>query len=188
MRFQIVPGFVVFYLLMDMIKALLSNEEWQRFFEYKLAHAHMSQYEENELRNFVESCAYLPVARCLNAGGAFSVPKMKKVNKSSSDKKRLVFVFPDDEMMVQKMLAWQLLSLDDIFADNLYSFRKEMGVKKAVSRLLHTKEISAMYSYKLDVSDYFNSINADLLLPMLQEVLFEQKELLRIITDMLQNP
>ena len=80
-----------------MLELLLSHEEWQRFLDFKLASGHLSKREEKALTAFIKSKDYLPVAERLNAGGFFSVPEAVRINKSSTDKKRTVFIFDENE-------------------------------------------------------------------------------------------
>ncbi len=156
---------------MDLLERLLVHEEWLAFFEYKKNGGHLSKRDEEDLASFICNNEYLKIAEALNNGGLFSVPEAVSVNKSFSYKKRTVFTFSKEENYVQKILAYFLLDYDEIFFDNLYSFRKDMGVKKAVKRLVYHSGINDMYSYKLDISDYFNSVNPELLLPKLKEIL-----------------
>ncbi len=167
---------------------LLSENEWNAFYEYKVSGGHLSFKEEEELKSFIENKKYLSVAAHLNNGGFFSLPKAIKVNKSSASKKRTVFVFGNEEMLAQKFIAYKLLDYDYIFGDNLYSFRRDMGVKKAIKGFVFHKGIKEMYSFKLDISDYFNSVNAKMLLPELKSVLADNQRLYALIEDMLLEP
>ena len=63
-----------------------------------------------------------------------------------------------------------------------------MGVKKAISKLMHHKYVNLMYSYKLDISDYFNSVDAQILLPELKETLADDGRLYTILENMLTEP
>ena len=55
-------------------------------------------------------------------------------------------------------------------ASNCYSFRRVVGVKKAISTITNAPNIDNMYAYKVDIKNYFNSINIDMLLPILEKV------------------
>ncbi|MBE6719264.1 MAG: hypothetical protein E7571_01235 [Ruminococcaceae bacterium] len=173
---------------MDILNSTLDYGEWLRFFDYKKSGGHLRRAEEQELKEFIENKRYLPVAQKLCSGGCFGVPAALQVNKSSTNRKRTVFTFADDEKNVQKFIAYKLLEYDGIFADNLYSFRRNMGVKKAVIRLFYAKGIQNMYSYKVDISDYFNSVSPEILLPELKKVLRDDLPLYRVIEDMLNCP
>lgn len=173
------------FYIMDIIEALLNPCEWSAFCEYKLNSGHLGRKETEELTEFINNREYSAAAERLNYGGFFSVPEAIKVNKSSSDKKRTVFVFPKEEMYIQKFISYKLLAYDGLFCDNLYSFRLDTGVKKAICSLVFHKGINAMYSYKLDISDYFNSVDAKKLLPVLKEVLCDNERLYSLIEAML---
>jgi hypothetical protein len=161
----------LFIFTMDFIERLLIHDEWLAFFEYKKSGGHLSKSDEEDLKNFINNKEYLQTAEALNNGGFFSHPVAISVNKSFSDKKRTVFTFSREENYIQKILAYFLLDYDGIFYDNLYSFRKDLGVKKAVKTLMYNKDINKLYSYKLDISDYFNSVNPAFILPMLEKIL-----------------
>ena len=148
----------------------------------------MFRGEEKALKSFIENKEYLPVAERLNRGGFFSLPKAIKVNKGSTGRKRTVFTFSEEEKFLQKFIAYKLLSYDELFSDNLYSFRKDMGVKKAIFRLVYSKDIGKMFSYKLDISDYFNSVQPEILLPRLKDVMSDNKPLFRVFEEMMTNP
>ena len=180
-------SFPVLFFVMEIIEKLLIHEEWLRFLEYKIQGGHLPREEEQRLTEFVNNKEYLTVAQKLNDGGFFSLPEAVQLNKRFSEKKRTVFIFPEEENFVQKMIAYQLLNYDYLFCGNLYSFRRDMGVKKAVSRLVFAKNINKMYSYKLDISDYFNSVNSSLLLPKLKTALEDDGKLYAVIENMLTN-
>ena len=173
---------------MDIIDKLSDKNEWLAFLDYKKSGGHLTKADERDLTEYIEDEKYLDSAVYIQNGGAFSVPEAVLVNKSFSDKKRTVYKFSDSENYIQKMLAYQLLRFDGCFSSNLYSFRKNMGVKKAVKSLVYHNNINNMYSYKLDISDYFNSVNPELLLPELSDVLKGEERLYKLIEDMLLNP
>lgn len=77
---------------------------------------------------------------------------------------------------------------DGIFSPNLYSFRANYSVKQAFQRIVATPEINQYYTYKVDISDYFNSIDLDILLPRLRNVLCDDQLLYELIEALLKNP
>ena len=173
---------------MELLQTLLSQREWQRFLEYKRSGGHLSKQEEAELKAFVAEKRYLHVAQKLNSGGQFSLPERVFLNKRFSEKKREVFLFPQQENLVQKMLAFELLSYDYLFAPNLYSFRAGQGVKKAVTGLVNSPGIQGKFAYKLDISDYFCSVDAGLLLPRLREIFIADPAFFAVLEAMLVTP
>ncbi len=172
---------------MEILDTLLVHSQWQSFLEYKISGGHMTKAEQEKLEKFIAEKEYVNSAEKLLFGGAFSHPRAVMINKSFSDKKRIVFTFPEEENYIQKMLAFQLLKYDYIFSDNLYSFRQNKGVKNAIKKLVSNKP-SKLFSYKLDISDYFNSVDCSLLLPELKELLCEDMKLYSVIEAMLSSP
>lgn len=175
------------FFIMDILDSLLAENEWLAFFNAKVEAGHLREDEQKKLENFISSSRYEPLAGKLLDGGVFSVPELVKINKRFSSKKRQVFVFPEEENFIQKFLSNKLLDYDGLFADNLYSFRKGSGVKKAFSSLLSHPDLKNLYSYKLDISDYFGSVDASLLLPRLKQVLEGEERLYRLIEAMLRD-
>ena len=55
-------------------------------------------------------------------------------------------------------------------------------------RLTRTTNIRQMWSYKADISNYFNSIPVKHLLPVLQAVLEDEPEVFRFLQSLLENP
>jgi hypothetical protein len=91
--------------------------------------------------------------------------------------------------MVLKLLTWMMIrKYDGHFSDNLYSFRPKYSAKDALRRLLSMPDISAFHSYKLDVSNYFNSIDVELLLPMLESLFADDRLLYDFLASSLRDP
>ena len=173
---------------MDILDKLSDYEVWKEFLKYKTDGGHISKSELAELEKYINSFAFRDSAVYFQSGGFFSLPEAVQVNKSFSDKKRTVFKFNENDKYIQKLIAYLLYDFDGYFSSNLYSFRRNMGVKKAVKSLVFHKEIKNLYSYKLDISDYFNSVNPEYLLPELKELFKNEKRLYVLIEEMLTNP
>ena len=102
----------------------------------------------------------------------------------SSQKKRIVYTYPKDENTVLKLLTYLLLrKYDGLFSPNLYSFRPGRTAKDAFRRVCLGAK--GAYSYKVDVSNYFNSVKIPLLLPMLKEALSDDEPLCRFLESLL---
>ena len=81
-----------------------------------------------------------------------------------------------------------LRNYDGIFAPNLYSFRKNKTVKKAIEKITNTYNIDEKFVYKVDISSYFNSVQVEKILPIIEEYLSEDFELLSFLKDLLLDP
>ncbi len=172
-----------------MIELLKSKNIWNTFYKYKLEKGHISEEDQKELEEFIQTEAYIPVIEKILRGEGFSVPRKIIISKMHSQKKRVVYTYERAENYVLKVLTYLLQrKYDFVFADNLYSFRPNMGVKEAIYKLTHTRNISDKWSYKVDISNYFNSVPVEKMLKCLQVVLKEDAEVYEFIAQLLRNP
>lgn len=157
---------------MSLFNILSDDKFWVGFYEQKTAPDYYRISDARELFRFVREKRYRPVVDRIISGQGLSVPVKKRIAKSDTSKKRIVYSLPQDETVVLKLLTWLLIrEYDDYFSSSLYSFRPGYGSKDALKKLLRRPEISRCYSYKLDVRNYFNSIDVELLLPILKDLL-----------------
>lgn len=161
---------------------------WDAFLEYKLSGDHLSAREKAQLTSYVQDRLYLADVQAYLSQATFPNPVLKTINKQSSSAKRTVFTFDEHKNIFLKFVSFYLLQYDASFSENLCSFRKDICVKTAVKKLLRQPDIAQMYCYKVDISNYFGSVNVALLLPMLESVLSENKLLFSFIRSLLLNP
>lgn len=169
-----------------MVSELLSHELWLEYLEYKTQKQLLSRGEEAFLRDYIENKRYLPTAEKVVAGTFhFSVPEKRELNKIGSSKKRTVYCFSDDENMLLKMLSYLLYRYDGALSENLYSFRKESGARKAFMKIKNAHDGGKWYGFKADISNYFNSIDVSVLLPIVRNVITDDDALVKILTDLI---
>lgn len=172
-----------------MLNALRCHRVWQDFLEYKKTGGHLSREEEQALSDWIQSKAYLPVVERIIRGETFAPPQKSEISKMGSDKKRIVYTYAESENRVLKLLTFLLQGkYDPLFADNLYSFRPGKGVRDAVIKLISAPNIQQMWSYKVDIRNYFNSIPVDRLLPVLKQALERDPNVYRFLESLLTNP
>lgn len=173
---------------MSLLDQLSRPDVWERFYEYKTGLACPKRFAK-ELRDFIDRRAYEPVCGAIRRGEHFPLPERAVISKMASPKKRVVYRYPSDENTVLKLLTWLLLRrYDGIFADNLYSFRPGRAAKDAVRRLRTTPGVRDMYAYKADISNYFNSVPVDRLLPKLEEITRDDPALFTFLKALLTEP
>ncbi|MBR2523742.1 MAG: hypothetical protein IKE53_04815 [Clostridiales bacterium] len=172
---------------MNLIDDIARSDLWERFYEYRVSHYCSADFE-SDLRGFIDDRRYLKVLEGIRSG-YFPLPRRAVISKMSTQKKRVVYTYPHDENMVLKFLTYYVIRrYDHIFAPNLYSFRSQKTVKDAIRRLTGIPGISSKYAYKVDISNYFNSIPADRLIPMLENVLSDDPALLGFLKGLLTEP
>ncbi len=156
----------------DILKQLSSSSIWEEFYQYKVEKRQLNKVETKELRLFIDEKRYLEICKDLH----FSYPVKKQIAKIDSKKKRTVYSYTRDETWVLKLLAYLLYEYDHKLSDNCYSFRRNINASHAFERIRKIKDLGDRYALKLDIHDYFNSIDVDQLLKILEDII-EEKDL-----------
>ena len=173
---------------MEILDCLRDETQWQLFYDYKVSCGNWPNWMLEQLKSYIDQRRYLAVADCIDRGEGFPLPKKSEISKMHSGKKRIVYTYPRDENIALKFITYFLLRrYDHLFARNLYSFRAGSGVGHAISRLSGRREIRGMWSYKVDIHNYFNSVPVDRLLPMLERALCQEPRLYRFLASLLEE-
>lgn len=174
---------------MEIIDRLVNADIWDAYLEKKISQQTMTRRELDDLRSFIVDKEYISVAEKMKKGEyAFPIPSMQEINRLRDGKKRIVYTLPEPYRTILKVITYMLHKYDGEFPDNLYSFKEHTGVKKAVRRVASRIDIEHCYTFKTDVHDYFNSIDVELLLPMLGKLLVDEPKLLSFLTNLLTDP
>ena len=171
----------------SLITQLSRQDVWDEYIAYRLLKGRFTWHEFREADRFVEKEQYLHLVQKIAQGEGLGLPKKKIVNKMGTGKKRVVYSFSPEEMMVLKVIAFKLYDYDGYFAPNCYAFRRGLKVHDAVFHLNQAVADQKMWAYKLDIHDYFNSIPIGILLPMLKEMMANDPLLYRFFQEMLSN-
>ena len=170
---------------MSLLASLSEPSAWEEFYEYKRSLACPKAFTES-LRAFIDGRRYLPVCAAIERGDPFPLPRKAILSKLGSEKKRVVYTYPDDENTVLKLLTYRMLrTYDGLFDDALFSFRPGRTAKDAVRRLLRVPDLTARWAYKADVHDYFNSVPIPQFLPMLRAALADDAPLYGFLSALL---
>jgi len=91
------------------------------------------------------------------------------------------------DKIVQKTIAMELGShFDKTFSDKSYGYRPNKGTLKAIARVKDYLAKGAVYVYRLDIENFFESISHEKLLSLLSEHIADEG-LLRLIALFLKN-
>ncbi len=172
---------------MSIIELLKKQSVWYEFLQYKIDGGHLTKQDEEKLRTYIDNEEYLSVVEKIIKKEAFTIPTMKHINKKNSTKKRTVFLFDEKENFVLKALMFLLYKYDNIFSPNLYSFRQNISVKTAVNNITK-KDIKNMYGYKVDIHNYFNSVDTETMVQILQNKIRDDELLIYFITSIIAEP
>ena len=169
----------------SIITQLTRQEAWEEFLAYRLLKGRFTWHDFKDADSFVEQEKYLHLGQKIVAGEGLGIPTKKIVNKMGTGKKRVVYSFAPEEMMMLKLIAFKLYDYDDRFAPNCYAFRRGVKAHDAVFHITRAIRGQRMWAYKLDIHDYFNSISIDILLPILAEMMADDPMLYRFFEKLL---
>lgn len=170
---------------MSMLDMLSQRDSWERFYIYKSSLVGNTEFCKR-LRKFIDNEGYISICKKIECGEKFPLAGKSVISKLDSQKKRVVYTYPEAENMVLKLLTHLILrKYDYLFSNGLYSFRPNRTAKDAVRRITRAPDLNKMYSYKADISNYFNSVPIDKFLPMLQESLYDDKRLYFFLSSLL---
>ncbi|MBQ3384491.1 MAG: hypothetical protein IJG59_04670 [Erysipelotrichaceae bacterium] len=155
---------------MTLLDELKSKEVWNDFLSYKTERNQLQKREIKQLQSFIDGEKYLIVTD-------FDYPAKKMISKIDSKKKRTVYSYSTEETWILKLLAWLLYRYDDRISDNCYSFRRHSTAKTAFDRIMSIDDLDEKYVLKVDIHDYFNSINVPVLLNILHEIINDDESL-----------
>ena len=154
---------------MSVLQALSRKGKWEEFLAYKIERQHLNRKEQKMLEKYIKEEKYKEAVRQIEEGSFPNEYAVKKfINKSGTRKKRVVYSFSEETNIVLKFIAHHLYVYDEFFESNCYAFRRNHGVKQALCRLTGNRKYAHMYCYKVDIQDYFNSIDVSLLLEKMQ--------------------
>lgn len=173
---------------MSILHKLQYEDEWNNFLLYKQQNNFISKYEIEIIEKFISEKKYLDYYNLIQEGNfPVTFPRKKIVNKEGSDKKRIVYSFDAEENIVLKFIAHQLSVFDGEFSKNCYAFRHGYGVKDAIRQFRGSKKFSKKYCLKIDIQNYFNSINVDLLIEKMDFLRASDPQLYNLFTKILRE-
>lgn len=173
---------------MSLIDKLFEKSSWERFYGYKSA-LRCSKRFKKELREFIDKEGYLEYKDEIFSCRDLPLPSKSVISKMSSRKKRTVYKYPYAFNMTLKLLTYLVLrKYDHLYVPCLYSFRPGVCAKDAIMSICRTKDLHSLYSYKIDVSNYFNSIPVDKMCAVLDETVTDDERLLAFMKTLLSEP
>ena len=171
---------------MSILNELSFQNNWRDYLAYKIEKSHLTKKEGAFLLQFIDDEEYKTITyHVLEEEYSFSIPEKRLLNRHGRGKKRVIYTFSEKENTVLKLIAHLLYRYDETQPQNCYSFRRYFGAKKAITMITMQKGIVEKYACKLDITNYFNSIDIDLLLPKLDTILFDDRPLYRFFERLL---
>lgn len=171
----------------SLISKIVNNEVWNEYLEFKRKQASISKKEIEDLEEYIYNKKYEKISNEIVQGKyTFSIPEKHLINKINKTKKRVVYNFNYDENMVLKVITYLFSKeYDNKYSDNCYSFRKKYTVKDALKKLSTANNRNKLYGYKIDIENYFNSVDVENLLPKLKHFIENDIQLYNFIKEIL---
>ena len=170
---------------MSLVDKLFDKSSWEKFYDYKSG-LRCSKKFTRELREFIDSEGYLRYESEIRSLDGLPLPSKAVISKMSSQKRRTIYKYPYEFNMVLKLLTYLVLrKYDYLFTSDLYSFRPGVSAKDAIAHITRSRDLHSLYSYKIDVSNYFNSIPVDRLCSVLDSSICDDAELLAFMKALL---
>ncbi len=172
----------------SLLEKLGDRAEWERFYAYKTHLACPKAYAK-KLRALIDSGQYEEAVRAVSEGAKAPLPRRAVISKLYSQKKRVVYTYPEPFGSALKLLTYLMLrAYDGMFSNTLYSFRPGTSAKDAVLRLRAACAGKELWAYKADISNYFNSLPVDRLLIRLKALLLDDPKLYAFLEGLLLEP
>ena len=159
---------------MSILEECKRREVWEDFRDEKKKRDQLTKRELKELDAFLYDERY----RNFTDLSSFPLPEKKTLMKRGSSKKRIVYTYPEEETWLLKLISHLLYRYDDKIPENCYSFRKHYTAKTAWDDIRKRKDIDQKYVLKLDIHDYFRSMDTEILYNLLKEIIDDDEELL----------
>lgn len=172
---------------MSFLPFVQKKESWSDF----IASEEEKEYKDERLINYVQKIIdkeeYLLYDEEFFA--KFPLAKVKRIGEYNTSKKRVVYVYPKKYRTVLKMMSYYILTnYGHKFAKNSIAYTKGRSVRSAFKMLKDFKLTKEDVIYKNDFSDYFNSIDIDLLDTKVKQFFDQDVELYSIIMSLLREP
>lgn len=153
---------------MGILEQVNNKNAWEDFYEAKIKNDSFTFSEAEKIRAFIDNERYKEYYKLITEGNfPKDFPSKRIVNKEGTKKKRIVYSYGEEDNIIFKFIAFNLYEFDDEFSRNCYAFRRGYGVRDAVKRFRGNRDFSRMYCFKADISNYFNSIDIEILLDRL---------------------
>ena len=167
----------------SLLRKLSSGDEWDSFLQYRQARNRLSRMETEDLASFIAQKRYLRITDTLE----FGYPVKKEIAKQGSSRKRTVYSYSEDETWVLKLLTYELDKYDGKLPECCWAFRRNRTSTRVFERIRSIPDLDRKYVLKLDIHDYFNSIDVERLIEELGKVIDDDPELLAFLCGLLRQ-
>ena len=161
---------------------MLDQSTREAFIEKKGLHVRGTNKEYEALKEYIfsDECTN-DIIRLRNGDYFFDIPEKKLLKKRNSTKVRTVYIFPDKNKFLLKLMSYCLNSYDFVFSKSLYSFRVFRNHTFFFKKARIVDRHRTHYVFKTDVHAYSDSMDPDVLFEKVTDVLKEDEEICNFI-------
>lgn len=170
-------------------KLLLDNDLWNSIFQSFYEKSFRQRKKIKEYRNILENNKHIEITKQIISNNyTFSFPRKTIINKSLTNKKKIVYLFNFEEDFFLKVLN-NILSkkYSHLISPNCHSFQKNKGAKTAFKSITNDTELHKKAIYKTDIKNFFNSVNIDYFFSILPIEITNNNLIFNILFDILKN-
>lgn len=177
----------------SILEDLMDDAKWDEFLDHLISDGE-NMSEDLQTSNLIRNREYRDICERISKGEyRFSNPTRIEIPKPGKKETRKVYTLKRGkdirEHTVIRMIAWLLNRYSYLFSPNLYSITDNDGVRGAINHLLTILEGNDKYCYKADLTNFFNTIDIDLLMEDLYRYLDDRDmDLVKLLEGILRNP
>jgi len=169
------------------IDDIRDEKRWTAFLEDRRSRFSCPERLLRHIESVISEGRFIAMHDDVVSGRFFStVPVKRLVAKSGKSKKRTVYYYRGDHRLLMKFLNFELQKYEQLFSEALFSFSRRRNAKSALKKIISIRDRDRFYIYKLDIADYFRSIDQDMLIDMLKGSI-EDKALVNFLERLLRK-
>ena len=144
------------------------------FLKRKESSYNVSSDEYLQLSDYLTSPDYLKDVNRLAAGDFFfDAPRILRLRKGHSDRRRIVYRFNNNNSMLMKMMAFVLHDYDNLYSDSIYSFRIGRHIAELFRKVTELDCSRKCWVLKADIKSFGDHIDPVILVKQLDDIFGE---------------
>ncbi len=173
----------------SLFQSLESRSYWELLIEAFRERNTRKHRKHRAFAALLESGELMPAIEALqHAAYRHSPPEQHQINRHGQSKKKTVYTQRAiDELLCKGVNRILGGVVSRYLSPNCHSFRPGMGARSAFARILRDNRLSQKYCLKLDISNFFNSINVEDFLATLPAALCEDELLYSFLKGLLRQ-
>lgn len=173
-----------------MLVSLSNKNFWLRLLEQQKNRLTFKKRKYKFFQNFVQNNLFADKVKQLAQNTyEFENPQLVKINRFNGKKIKTVFVFSyQDDFILKAMNNLMCEQYSHLISPACFSFQKNKGAKDAFKFVLADKHINEKHCLKIDISNFFNSIDVEDFFAVLPNEIKSNNILYSVLQKIYLNP